>query len=69
MKSTNNKRLDAVIITALQSDLSYPIIALDGYNNRIATDIVYTITTRTFGDNNHFLMEIYEEDYPDKCNG
>ena len=34
---------------------------LDGYNQQVLTDgISFTITTRTFGDNNHFLLEIDE---------
>ena len=35
---------------------------LDGYNNQVLTgDVSFTITTRTFGDNNHFLMEVYDD--------
>lgn len=35
---------------------------LDGYNNQVLTgDVSFTVTTRTFGDNNHFLMEVYDE--------
>ena len=34
---------------------------LDAYNQQVITNgISYTVTTRTFGDNNHFLLEIYE---------
>ena len=34
---------------------------LDGYNQQVLTDgVSFTITTRTFGDNNHFLLEIDE---------
>ena len=33
----------------------------DGYNRQVLTDgVSFTITTRTFGDNNHFLLEIDE---------
>ena len=41
---------------------------LDGYNQKVCTDdVCFTITTRTFGDNNHFLLEIDETptDTPD----
>lgn len=34
---------------------------LDGYNQQVVTNgISFAITTRTFGDNNHFLLEINE---------
>ena len=34
---------------------------LDGYNQQVITNgISFAITTRTFGDNNHFLLEVYE---------
>lgn len=34
---------------------------LDGYNQQVLTNgISFAITTRTFGDNNHFLLEVYE---------
>ena len=65
-RSTGNKRLDAVIVTALRAYSGESLIALDGYNNKTTTDVIYAITTRVFGDNNHFLMEIYESD-PNKC--
>lgn len=39
---------------------------LDGYNQQVLTDgISFTITTRTFGDNNHFLLEVNERLYTD----
>lgn len=60
--TTGNKRLDWIIEKALKADFGGGQILLDGYNQQLFTDISYTITTRTFGDNNHFLMEIYEED-------
>jgi len=41
---------------------------LDGYNQQVITNgISYAITTRTFGDNNHFLLEIDEGCDPDKA--
>ena len=34
---------------------------LDAYNQQVLLNgISYAITTRTFGDNNHFLLEIDE---------
>lgn len=36
------------------------MLILDGYNGNVITSgVVYAITTRTFGDNNHFLIEKY----------
>ena len=34
---------------------------LDAYNQQVIVNgISYAITTRTFGDNNHFLLEVTE---------
>ena len=34
---------------------------LDGYDQQVITGgISFAITTRTFGDNNHFLLEVHE---------
>lgn len=47
--------------TALQRNPGEGVYALDGYNNTVMWEgIVYAVTTRTFGDNNHFLLEVYE---------
>lgn len=60
--STGNKRLDNVIALAVEAGYGGGCYALDGYNGMVMKDgLVYAITTRTFGDNNHFLMEIYED--------
>lgn len=37
------------------------VYQLDGYNQAVITNgVSFAITTRTFGDNNHFLLEIDE---------
>lgn len=47
--------------TAFKMGLRGGRYELDGYNQQVLTDgVSYTITTRTFGDNNHFLLEIDE---------
>lgn len=62
MSSTGNRRLDAVIVKALNADWGgQDMLILDGYNGNVITSgVVYAITTRTFGDNNHFLIEKYD---------
>ena len=51
----------AVTELAVRLDLGGGRYELDGYNQKVLTDgISFAITTRTFGDNNHFLMEVYE---------
>lgn len=56
-----NKRLMAIAEKAVRLDLGGGQYELDGYNQKVLTDgISFAITTRTFGDNNHFLMEVYE---------
>ena len=43
---------------------------LDGYNQQVVTNgISFAITTRTFGDNNHFLLEINEGRITDPASG
>lgn len=47
---------------ALEMRLGGGRYLLDGYNNQVLTgDVSFTITTRIFGGNNHFLMEVYED--------
>lgn len=59
--STGNKRLDAIIRKALAKRIGGGIILLDAYNQQLLEDgVSFAITTRTFGDNNHFLMEVEE---------
>lgn len=61
MSSTGNKRLDIVFGIALGLAELRDVVLLDGYNGKVLTDgVAFTITTRTFGDNNHFLLEINE---------
>ena len=56
-----NLRLGITLERALGMDLGGGEYPLDAYNDQVLTDgVVYAITTRTFGDDNHFLMEIYE---------
>lgn len=56
-----NKRLMAIAEKAVRLDLGGGRYELDGYNQQVITNgISFAITTRTFGDNNHFLMEVYE---------
>lgn len=67
MSTTGNRRLDAVLRKAVEMDLGGGQYLLDGYNNDVlCKGISFAITTRTFGDNNHFLMEVYEETDTDK---
>ena len=64
--STGNKRLDSVTRLAVEMGLGGGKYALDAYNQSVFIyGTIYAITTRTFGDNNHFLMEVYETDDPD----
>ena len=56
-----NKRLKMIFEQALGMRLRGGQYPLDGYNRKVLTDgICFTITTRTFGDNNHFLLEVDE---------
>ena len=56
-----NKRLMWITEKAVKMGLRGGQYPLDGYNQKVCTDdICFTITTRTFGDNNHFLLEINE---------
>lgn len=56
-----NKRLMQITEKAYGLGLRGGQYELDGYNQQVITNgISYAITTRTFGDNNHFLLEIYE---------
>lgn len=56
-----NKRLMWITEVAVKMNLRGGQYELDGYNRQVLTDgISFTITTRTFGDNNHFLLEIDE---------
>jgi len=58
-----NKRLEWVLEKALSERNPVGTIALDGYNQKVYRGgCIYTITSRTFGDNNHFLLEIYDEE-------
>ena len=43
---------------------------LDGYSQQVVTNgISFAITTRIFGDNNHFLLEINEGRITDPASG
>ena len=56
-----NLRLGITLEQALKMSLGAGFYELDAYNNQVLTDgVSYTITTRTFGDGNHWLMEVYE---------
>ena len=56
-----NKRLMQIAEKAIKMRLWGGYYELDGYNQQVITNgISFAITTRTFGDNNHFLLEIYE---------
>ena len=47
--------------TAVKMGLRGGHYELDAYNQQVIVNgISYAITTRTFGDNNHFLLEIDE---------
>jgi hypothetical protein len=60
-----NRRLCSVFQKAVQSHIGGGYYLLDGYNQQVLNDgICFTVTTRTFGDNNHFLLEVYEENSP-----
>ena len=46
---------------AVRMQLGGGVYELDGYNQMVVTNgISFAITTRTFGDNNHFVLEIDE---------
>jgi len=56
-----NKRLMWITEKAVKMGLLGGQYELDGYNQQVILNgISYAITTRTFGDNNHFLLEVYE---------
>ena len=56
-----NKRLMWITEKAVKMGLRGGQYELDGYNQQVILNgISYAITTRTFGDNNHFLLEVYE---------
>lgn len=56
-----NKRLMTIAEKAIRMGLGGGQYELDGFNQQVITNgISYAITTRTFGDNNHFLLEIDE---------
>lgn len=57
-----NKRLMQITEKAVRMGLrGGGYYELDGYNQQVVTNgVSFAITTRTFGDNNHFLLEIYE---------
>lgn len=47
--------------TAFRLGLEGGHYELDAYNQQVIVNgISYAITTRTFGDNNHFLLEVTE---------
>ena len=57
-----NKRLMWITARAVRMRLGGGQYELDGYNQQVITNgISFAITTRTFGDNNHFLLEVNEE--------
>lgn len=53
--------MKAVIEMACRMDLGGGIYELDAYNQMVLQGVSFAITTRTFGDNNHFLLEIDED--------
>jgi len=54
-----NKRLMRITAVAVRSGIGGGYYELDAYNQQVITNgISYAITTRTFGDNNHFLLEV-----------
>ncbi len=56
-----NKRLMWITEKAVRMGLRGGQYELDGYNQQVVLNgISFAITTRTFGDNNHFLLEVYE---------
>jgi len=56
-----NKRLMKITAEAVRMRLGGGVYQLDGYNQAVITNgVSFAITTRTFGDNNHFLLEIDE---------
>lgn len=56
-----NKRLMQITEKAVRMGLSGGHYQFDGYNQQVVTNgVSFAITTRTFGDNNHFLLEVYE---------
>lgn len=60
MATTGNKRLDAMIVNALHSNIEGGgRYMLDCYMGRtVRTDVSMTITTRTATANNVFILEI-----------
>lgn len=60
-----NKRLCRIAGKAVRMCLDAGFYLLDGLNMIVVTDgISFTQITRTNLDNNHFLLEIHEEDSP-----
>lgn len=56
-----NKRLMKTLAKAVKMDFRGGCYPLDAYNDNVLTDgVIFAVTTRTFGDNNHWLMEVYE---------
>lgn len=56
-----------ITATAVRMGLGGGQYELDGYNQQVVINgISFAITTRTFGDNNHFLLEIDEGLYTDQ---
>lgn len=61
MARMDNLRLGITFAKALAQHPGEGVYGLDAYNNKVLSDgIIFTITTRTFGDNNHWIMEVYE---------
>ena len=59
MATTGNKRLDAMIVKALRTNIGGGRYMLDCYMGRcVRKDVSLTITTRTATDNNVFILEI-----------
>ena len=56
---TGNRRRDITFAKAVRMHLRGGQYLLDAYNNQVITDgVAFSITTRTFGDNNHWLLEV-----------
>lgn len=62
-----NRRLCWIAEKAVRMGLGAGFYLLDGLNMIVVTDgISFTQITRTNLDNNHFLLEVYEENHPDQ---
>lgn len=56
-----NLRLGITFEQAINMGLGGGEYPLDAYNDQVLLGgVIYAVTTRTFGDNNHFLLEVYE---------